>query len=69
MDIQINMNLDNEAFFGCQLGLETATILRLLADKIDGLNELDAMREAKKENALILKDTNGNTVGKAIFTI
>ena len=53
--LKLKINTENSAF-SCQEGTEVARILRLLADRLEYLDNLD-------ECQLPLKDVNGNTVG------
>ena len=55
--ININITTDNAAFDGSMGGIQAATILRQLADRIDGA-------PICKGDRLPLREINGNTVGR-----
>lgn len=55
MFLKLTMDMDNAAFHETTPGDEVATILRRLADEIEGSN--------MEDEAIKLMDTNGNSVG------
>ena len=59
MNVIIDINTDNAAFAD-MVGPELADALRILADKIEGLEE------ACEADGLTVRDTFGNTVGRVI---
>ena len=61
MDIRITINTDNSAFED-HPEIETARILRVLADRIYADGDIDADYDHP------LKDINGNTVGSLTAT-
>ena len=59
--INITITTDNAAFDGSMSGIESARILRQLADRIDGA-------PVCKGDRLPLREINGNTVGRYSVT-
>jgi len=63
-NVNIIMNVDNDAFMHDNLGSEIARILRNYASAIEPVVDPDTTWELETK----LKDINGNTIGKVTLT-
>ena len=63
-NVNIIMNVDNDAFMHDNLGSEIARILRNYADAIEPVIDPDTTWELETK----LRDINGNTIGKVTLT-
>ncbi len=63
-NVNIIMNVDNDAFMNDNLGSEIARILRNYADAIEPVVDPDTTWELETK----LRDINGNTIGKVTLT-
>ena len=63
-NVNIIMNVDNDAFMHDNLGSEIARILRNYANAIEPVIDPDTTWELETK----LKDINGNTIGKVTLT-
>lgn len=55
--VRISINTDNDAFWP-MVGPELADALRMLADQIEGAEDIEDI------DGIVIHDTNGNTVGR-----
>jgi hypothetical protein len=58
MTFKLNIDCDNDAFYGEQKHAELARILREIADRLEEYGGL---------TGTVVRDINGNTVGNAVF--
>ena len=63
-NVNIIMNVDNDAFMHDNLGSEIARILRNYANAIEPVVDPDTTWELETK----LRDINGNTIGKVTLT-
>ena len=63
-NVNIIMNVDNDAFMHDNLGSEIARILRNYANAIEPVIDPDTTWELETK----LRDINGNTIGKVTLT-
>ncbi len=63
-NVNIIMNVDNDAFMHDNLGSEIARILRNYADAIEPVVDPDTTWELETK----LRDINGHTIGKVTLT-
>ena len=63
-NVNIIMNVDNDAFMHDNLGSEIARILRNYANAIEPVVDPDSTWELETK----LRDINGNTIGKVTLT-
>ena len=63
-NVNIIMNVDNDAFMHDNLGSEIARILRNYANAIEPVEDPDTTWELETK----LRDINGNTIGKVTLT-